>query len=254
MNTESTIAELEAELEKLETLAENCERQILLIKEAQVALSTTQSRVTSLLDKDSIAFRIFDRMTRERTQWWENTMSGYVSRKDCSHIKSWIQILDATINELEPEFLREEKREKKQYFIQDGDEYRAKKTIFKLMKRAEKELVIVDPYLDDTIFDYIESLHSSIGVRMLTESKKAIFPQLLKAFVVKRINVEARECSACHDRFLIIDQNQIWHLGASINHAGKKAFMINKVSEQNEKDDFLKNYQRWWSCGTPIIY
>jgi len=121
------------------------------------------------------------------------------------------------------------------------------------MKRAAKELVIVDPYLDDTIFDYIESLHSSIGVRMLTESKKAIFPRLLKAFVVKRSNVETRECSACHDRFLIIDQNEIWHLGASINHAGKKAFMINKVSEQNEKEGFLKNYQSWWSCGTPII-
>jgi len=110
MNTESTIAELEAELEKLETLAENCERQILLIKEAQVVLSATQSRVTSLLDKDSIAFRIFDRMTRERTLWWETTMSGYVSSKDCSHIKTWIEILHATINELEPEFLREEKR------------------------------------------------------------------------------------------------------------------------------------------------
>jgi len=253
MNTESTIAELEAELEKLEPLAENCERQILLIKEAQVALNATQSRVTSLLDKESIAFRIFDRMTRERTLWWESTMSGYVSPKDCSYIKTWIKILHATINELEPEFLREEKREKKQYFIQDGDEYRAKKTIFKLMKRAAKELVIVDSYLDDTIFDYVESLDSSIGVRMLTESKKAIFPQLLKTFVVKRTNVEARECSTCHDRFLIIDQNEIWHLGASINHAGKKAFMINKISEQNEKDDFLKNYQSWWSCGTRII-
>ncbi len=253
MNTESIIAELEAELEKLELLAENCERQILHIKEAQVALSATQSRVTSLLDKDSVAFRIFDRMVLERTLWWESTMSGYVSPKDCSHIRTWIGILHATINELAPEFLREEKGEKKQYFIQDGDKYRAKRTIFNLMKRAERELVIVDPYIDDTIFIYIESLDSSIGVRMLTESKKAIFPQLLKAFIVKKANVEARECSACHDRFLIIDQNEIWHLGASINHAGKKAFMISKVSEQNEKDNFLKNYQAWWSCGIPII-
>lgn len=244
MNTESTIAELEAELEKLEIIAENCERQILLIKEAQFVLNTTQSRITSLLDKNSVAFRVFDRMIREKTLWWESTMSGYVSPKDCSNIKTFIKILHATINELEPEFLREEKREKKQYFIQDGDEYRAKKTIFKLMKRATQELVIVDPYLDETIFDYIESLDSSIGVTMPTESKKAIFPKLLKAFVVKRTNVEARECSACHDRFLIIDQNEIWHLGASINHAGKKAFMINKVSEQNEKDDFLKNWYR----------
>jgi hypothetical protein len=121
------------------------------------------------------------------------------------------------------------------------------------MKRAAKELVIVDPYLDDTVFDYIESLDSNIVIRMLTESKKAVFPKLLKAFVLKRSNVEARECSACHDRFLIIDQNEIWHLGASINHAGKKAFMIIKVSEQMEKDDFLKNYQSWWGCGIPII-
>jgi hypothetical protein len=239
MNTESTIAELESELEKLETLAENCERQTLLIKEAQAVLNATQ-------------LRVFDRMVRERTLWWESTITGYVSPKDCSHIKTWIKILHATINEVEPEFLREQGREKKQFFIQDGDEYGAKKTIFKIMKRATKELVIVDPYLDDTIFDYIESLDLSIGVRMLTESKKPIFPQLLKAFIVKRANVEARECSACHDRFLIIDQKEIWHLGTSINHAGKKAFMISKVSEQNQKDDFLKNYQNWWDCGTPI--
>jgi hypothetical protein len=164
-----------------------------------------------------------------------------------------MEILRKTINELEPEFLREEKRGSKQYFFSAGEEYRAKKTIFKLMKRATMTLAIVDLYLDDNIFDYIESIDPAIKVQLLTGSKMPIFTQLYKTFSASHANVEAKEFSGCHDRFLILDGTEVWHLGASINHAGKKAFMINKVTDQEQKNAILSDYKTWWANGNSVL-
>lgn len=252
MDKETIVAELERILEKTENLADQCARQILKIDEAMEFTKGLKQEVISILPDDTPAYRTFDRMSREATQWWDNTLSGYVAPKDCSHIEKWIDVLKNTINELEPEFLRDEKRCRKQYFFCDGEEYQAKKAIFKIMKRAAKSLVIVDTYLDDTIFDYIESLDSSVNVQILTGNRIAIFKKLFKHYVETHPNTEGRELSDCHDRFLIIDGDEVWHLGASINHAGKKAFMLNKVIDENEKNTFLSSFSNWWSKGVSI--
>lgn len=252
MNGESIIAKLEAALDRLEMMADHCARQILKIDEVMQGINTIRAEVASSLPPDSPAYRTFDRLSRESNDWWEHTLSGYIAPKDCANIEKWMAILRKTIDEIEPEFLREEKREKKQHFFSVGEEYRAKKTIFKLMKRATKSLVIMDQYLDDSIFDYIESLDPTIKVQMLAGTRKPIFNQLYKTFSTNHPNVEAKEFTGFHDRFLILDETEIWHLGASINHAGKKAFMINKVTDQEQKDSIVSDYRTWWARGNII--
>jgi len=163
------------------------------------------------------------------------TPTGYLDKQDVSHITNWINIVQETLNQIDPKELHSDEQNKKQYFIKDGDTYEAQKTIFKIMKRAEKSLVIVDQYLDESIFEYIESLDLIISIKMLTGSKKPFFGKILESFVSERNpNCEARESGSVHDRFLIIDEIEVWHLGASINHAGRKAFAISKISDQLE--------------------
>lgn len=252
MNTEQTIAKLDELLEKVETLADQCSRQILKTKEAMEGISQLKKEVISLLPEGSSAYRTFDRNSRETTQWWEDTLSGYVAPKDCTYIGKWIDIMKNTIRELEPEFLRDQNTQRKQHFFRDGEEYQAKKRIFNVMKRATNRLVIVDQYLDDTIFDFVESRDPSIAVQMLTGTRKPIFNQLFKTFAAARGSVEAKEFAGCHDRFIIIDGDELWHLGSSINHAGKKAFMMNKIVDQQEKSSFLTSFNAWWSNGANI--
>ena len=79
-----------------------------------------------------------------------------------------------------------------------------------------------------------------------------MFPKLYVEYRNTNRNVEAKENEHCHDRFIVIDNNETWHLGASINHAGKKAFMVNKVNNEEEKSRFLKDLSSWWEYGKPF--
>jgi len=120
------------------------------------------------------------------------------------------------------------------------------------MKMASAKLFIVDEWLGDPIFGYLESLDPGIQVKLLTLNRKPIFKTVYLPFVKKRGNIEARESKNCHDRFIIIDESVIYHLGASINYAGRKAFMINKIEDEQEKKKFTKDFTNWLNTGKPI--
>jgi hypothetical protein len=124
--------------------------------------------------------------------------------------------------------------------------------VLDILKGAKKSAAIVDEYLDDTVFDYIDALDPAIRLQLVTGSKKPIFPRLLHALQGTRPGVEAREASDCHDRFLIVDSVDAWHIGASLNGFGKKAFMINKVTDAGERVRLLADFATWWGGGTPI--
>jgi hypothetical protein len=75
---------------------------------------------------------------------------------------------------------------------------------------------------------------------------------LYDALKQKRPNIEAKKNPDFHDRFLIIDGSEVWQLGASINGTGKKAFMVNKVVDQDEVSRVLSDYDKWWTNGEPV--
>ena len=110
----------------------------------------------------------------------------------------------------------------------------------------------MDEYLDDTVFDYIESLNPGILVKLLTGINKPIFPRLLRTLQAQGTKVEARANTQCHDRFVVLDSQEVWHLGASINGIGKKAFMISRVKDAEELSNLLGDFQQWWAHGQPI--
>lgn len=62
-------------------------------------------------------------------------------------------------------------------FFQAGDAYEGKMYIYKIMKRASTKLVIIDQYMDDVVFDFVESLDDNLKVQFLTTGKK-IFKQI----------------------------------------------------------------------------
>ena len=51
---------------------------------------------------------------------------------------------------------------------------------------------------------------------------------------------------------LVINNNDIWHLGTSINGFGKSAFMIKKINDIEEKRKFLMDFQNWWENGKSL--
>ncbi len=121
--------------------------------------------------------------------------------------------------------------------------------VIKIMRSANNSIVIIDPYLDDIIFNYIDLIGAEIDIRLVTSQIKQMFKELLTDLKNTRKNVDARQSEGFHDRYIIIDGKEIWHLGTSINYIGKNAFQINKVIDEETIKKIMKDYNLWWENG-----
>lgn len=244
------ILEIEKVLEQLEKAWNMCTRGLLKVEEVEKIVTETKKELNEILPTDSIAYRIFDSAANKlRFAFWRDVMNPYAGKSHCMLLEKWINTVEEILKEYEPAFLRDKRYSKNQYFLPEDDIYNAMSLLFKIMKRAKKDLTIVDQYLDEEVFDYISSLDDSIDIKLITANKKPIFNKLYAALKAKRKNIEAKESNDCHDRFLIIDDLEVWQLGTSINSIGKKASMLNKIIDLDEKENFLLNFKNWWARG-----
>jgi len=252
MVSENQIMKLESLLESFEKAASQIDDGTIRVSELQEIVKKADDDLNEMLEKDSKEWRVYDRGKREKGRWWQNSISGYASKEHRQNVEPWIEIIRKILNINEPELLRQIKRPKREIYLSAGEEYEAKKAIWDIMKMASNKLSIVDVYLDESIFDYLESLDPAIQLKLLTANRKPIFKTLYLPFAKKHGNIEAKENKDCHDRFIAIDESVIYHLGASINYAGHKAFMINKIEDEQEKKKFTNDFTNWWSTAKPI--
>ncbi len=113
----------------------------------------------------------------------------------------------------------------------DGQIFDAYKLASKIIRSAKQSIVLIDNYIDENTLTHLSKKNKAVKVLLLT---KAISRQL--ALDVKKVNqqyadFEVKQFSKSHDRFLIIDQSEIYHLGASLKDLGKKWFAFSKLDK-----------------------
>jgi len=121
--------------------------------------------------------------------------------------------------------------------------------------QAKKELVLVDPFCDREFFSILQSsIARPKNIRLLCRSNAVALKAEAKAFAAQfsGVNIELRTSSDFHDRFLVIDQSICVHIGASINHAGSRAFMISVVEDERNRSALIKAVNEAWNAGTPV--
>jgi len=122
----------------------------------------------------------------------------------------------------------------KQGVFFDGQIFDAYNFVSDLIRRAKKSIIIIDNYIDDSVLLLLTKRKKSVTVKIFT---KTISKQL--ALDVKKYNsqyppVEIKKFKYAHDRFIIIDDKEVFHFGASLKDLGKKWFAFSKL----EKDAF----------------
>lgn len=125
----------------------------------------------------------------------------------------------------------------KQGIFYDGQIFDAYVFINNLFKIAVNEIILIDNYIDETVFTLF-SKYPNIKIKIFT---KIISKQLkldLQKYKTQYQNIELKEIKTSHDRFLIIDKKEIYHLGASLKDLGKKWFAFSKFDI--ESFDILK--------------
>lgn len=254
--TEDQIVELEQILSSIESLLPRCHDRLLTTNELLGAILRIDSQITNILPLDSDEYRIFDRDHGGFPASLGMSMAfgpRYVDPADCGELEHRRIILRYILQRQEPDFLREAKRPRDEWYFSKEEKYEAMDRVFTIMKRASHSLGIVDGYLDENVFLYIASLDTAVEVKMLTGTRKPIFVPLGQTLKSQGRKLEARECTDCHDRFLIVDSTEVFHLGTSLNGIGKRAFRLSLVKDDSQRSKFLTDFNKWWNAGTVLI-
>ena len=140
-----------------------------------------------------------------------------------------------------------------QYFFPQGATHDAYVKIKEILRLASTAITIVDPYIDESIFQMLASVQQpTLSVKLLTSKLPPDFALEARKFTTQHsgISLEVRRTREFHDRFIILDDSQCYHVGASIKDAGNKVFMISLVQDQQNIDALLQEHNRSWNAAS----
>ena len=119
----------------------------------------------------------------------------------------------------------------KQRIFFDGQIYDAYSLIIDIIKKANKKILIIDNYIDDSILKMLAKKKNNTEVVILTSYKSNIETLDIKKFNKEYPILKVAKTNKFHDRFIVIDNKEMYHLGASIKDLGKKCFAINRIED-----------------------
>ncbi len=115
----------------------------------------------------------------------------------------------------------------------DGQIFDAYELASKIIRTAKKSIVLIDNYVDETTLTHLAKKNKNVKVFLLTKSINKQLQLDVKKANEQYGNFEAKVFAQSHDRFLIIDNNDVYHLGASLKDLGKKWFAFSKLNKDS---------------------
>jgi hypothetical protein len=117
----------------------------------------------------------------------------------------------------------------KQGIFFDGQIFDAYKFVADLIRTAQKSIILIDNYLDDSVLTILTKRRKNVKVILLTKSISNQMGLDVKKYNEQYPAIEIKEFKNSHDRFIIIDNNTVYHFGASLKDLGKKWFAFSKM-------------------------
>ena len=126
----------------------------------------------------------------------------------------------------------------KQAIFSAGQFYDAYEYISSIIRKANSSIVLIDPYCDAKAFTFLKNKKESVKLTICSSHLSKLKKEEIEKFESQYGKINIKQLDDNHDRFLIIDNEECYQLGASLNYAGKKMFDIIK-NENKEIIDFL---------------
>ena len=187
----------------------------------------------------SVGYRVKSRRGVLFRQWANNIIQEYlikgyaineertlVTNENYVRLINKVESLDERVNNIEKEYKPKEFKNTQLFF--DGEFYDAYTLIQSLFESADKEIIIIDNYVDRTILDRLVVKKSGVQILIYTRINSRLLSRDIDAFNNQYGGLDVRYTANVHDRYIIIDQNKLYHLGHSIKDLGKKIFSISE--------------------------
>jgi hypothetical protein len=133
-----------------------------------------------------------------------------------------------------------------------GQYFDALRQVADIVASAKNSIVLIDGYIGAETLDVLAGKARGVNVQILTKNVPSQVKVLVEAFLKQYGNIEMRASEAFHDRFLIIDDNEFYHFGASIKDLGKRGFMFSAIEEPDVTSGIRVKFLHEWSAATII--
>jgi len=137
--------------------------------------------------------------------------------------------------------IRDNTLELKQGIFFDGQIFDAYVLVTDLIKSATKSIILIDNYIDESTLTLF-SKNQNINITIYTQNISKQLRLDMEKYNKQYNNLEVNEIKNFHDRFMIIDEVSVFHVGASLKDLGKKVFAFSKIDI--DINEILKMTQR----------
>lgn len=167
-----------------------------------------------------------------------NEERSLVTNENYVRLINKVESLDERVSNIEKEYKPKEFKNSQLFF--DGEIYDAYTLIQSLFESSNKEIIIIDNYIDRTILDRLVVKNCNVQVIIYTSINSRLLSRDIDAFNNQYGSLNVKYTTNVHDRYIIIDQRKLYHLGHSIKDLGKKIFSISE-SDNNLISVLLSN-------------
>lgn len=140
------------------------------------------------------------------------------------------------------EYISEHEETNQKVFF-DGQIYDAFSLIVSLIQKAEKEITLIDGYVDIGTLNLLAKKNEGVSVTVYTHQRTRLSNIDVTNFNVQYPALEVKYTGVFHDRFLILDGQTAYHIGASLKDAGKKTFGITLINDAGITKDILQRLE-----------
>lgn len=137
----------------------------------------------------------------------------------------------------------EDHAEDEQKVFFDGQIYDAFSLIISLIQKAQREIILIDGYVDIVTLNLLAKKNTGVDVKIYTYASAKLTSTDIVNFNSQYPTLSVKRTQVFHDRFLVIDGHTVYHIGASIKDAGKKCFGISLWQDSNMVADLLNRLQ-----------
>ena len=184
----------------------------------------------------SVGYRI---NSKNATQFriWANgilksyLLKGYAIRQQFLHIEKTLEQHDKRLFEHEQKFdlIIKTTLPPHEGIFYDGQIFDAWQFVSNIIKIAKKSIVLIGNYIDESVLTLFLKRESGVKVSIYTKKITKLLSLDIDKHNTQYEPIEIKEFTKSHDRFLIIDNLTVYHIGASLKDLGKKWFAFSKI-------------------------
>jgi hypothetical protein len=218
---------------------ENELQQISVVKDSLTTATDGKKYKTKYYNLDviiSVGYRVKSKHGTQFRIWATSVLrdyllKGYAINQRMNRIENHVENLTEKVNEISLQIQSSAIPNQGVFF--DNQVFDAYELASKIIRSATKSIVLIDNYIDENTLTHLSKKEKGVKVMLLTKNtSKQIILDVQKANE-QYGNFTLKPFDKSHDRFLIIDENEVYHLGASLKDLGKKWFAFSKMDKNS---------------------